>query len=176
MERAEITIDGHRLETALIPGDPVKSTIVLLHEGLGSIDLWRAIPSELSARTGRAILAYSGYGYGRSAPFGEPREPDFMHHEARVVLPALLAAFGISDPVLVGHSDGASIALLHAAEFPVERLILIAPHVFVEPLSVQRIAALRTTYATTNFRDKLARYHADVDATFSGWNDIWLDE
>ena len=148
---------------------------MLLHEGLGSLDLWRDLPQELARRTGRSVLAYSRYGYGNSDPFAEPREPDYMHHEACVVLPELLAAFAIVRPVLVGHSDGASIALIYAGTHDVAALVAIAPHVFVEPVTVEAIAATRASYETTALRERLARRHRDVDATFYGWNDIWLD-
>ncbi len=121
------------------------------------------------------MLVYSRHGYGRSAPARLPRPVTYMHHEADVVLPALLASFGIERPVLVGHSDGASIALLYAgAGHPVAELVLLAPHVFVEDVSVEAIAAARTAYATTDLRQRLARHHDDVDATFRGWNDVWL--
>jgi pimeloyl-ACP methyl ester carboxylesterase len=148
---------------------------VLLHEGLGSLDLWRDLPQEIARRTGRSVLVYSRYGYGRSDSFAEPREPDYMHHEARVVLPELLARFAIPRPVLVGHSDGASIALIYASAHDVAALVVIAPHVFVEPVTVEAIAATRASYETTELRERLSRRHRDVDATFYGWNDIWLD-
>jgi pimeloyl-ACP methyl ester carboxylesterase len=150
---------------------------VLLHEGLGSLSLWRDFPARLVARTGCAVLAYSRYGYGRSQTLRGKREPGYMHHEAEVVLPELLARLGVRHPILFGHSDGASIALLYAACHPDEprALILEAPHVFVEELSVHSIARARSEYETTALRNRLARHHDDVDATFFGWNDIWLD-
>lgn len=148
---------------------------MLLHEGLGSLDLWRDLPQELARNTGLSVLAYSRYGYGKSDSFAEPREPDYMHHEARVILPQLLAGFAIPRPVLVGHSDGASIALIYAGAYDIAALVVIAPHVFVEAVTVESIAALRASYETTKLRERLARRHRDVDATFYGWNDIWLD-
>ncbi len=171
--RRDVRVDGHLLETLHLAG--AEPTIVLLHEGLGSLDLWRDLPQVLASRTGRAVLVYSRYGYGNSDPLTEPREPDYMHHEARVVLPELLAYFEIVKPVIVGHSDGASIGLIYASAHNVASLVVIAPHVFVEPLSVQSIAATRTTYETTDLRERLGRRHRDADATFYGWNDIWLD-
>ena len=121
------------------------------------------------------MLVYSRHGYGRSAPTVLPRQVTYMHHEADVVLPEVLARFALEPPVLVGHSDGASIALLYAgAGHPVAGLVLIAPHVFVEDVTVSSIARARDTYAQTDLRDRLARHHDDVDATFWGWNDIWL--
>ncbi len=169
----EVRIDGHLLDTQRIAGD--EPTIVLLHEGLGSLALWRDLPQELAQKSGRSVLAYSRYGYGNSDPFTEPREPDYMHHEARVVLPELLASFTIARPVLVGHSDGASIALIYASTHEVAGLVTIAPHVFVEPVTVEAIAQARATYDTVGLRERLARHHRNVDATFYGWNDIWLD-
>ena len=170
-----VSAAGRRLEVETIAGDTARAPIVMLHEGLGSLALWRDLPRQLGERTGRTVVAYSRYGYGRSEPFAEPREPEYMHDEARVALPALLGALGITSPVLFGHSDGASIALLYAADHPVTALVLEAPHVFVEDLSVTSIAAVREQYATTDLREKLGRRHDDVDATFRGWNDIWLD-
>lgn len=149
----------------------------MLHEGLGSVELWRDLPARLAERTGCAVLAYSRYGYGRSEALREKREPDYMHHEAQIVLPELLARFAIERPILLGHSDGASIALLYAAEAASDprALILLAPHVFVEELSIGSIAEAKRVYETTDLRARLARYHDDVDAMFFGWNDIWLD-
>ncbi|HEX3551092.1 MAG TPA: alpha/beta hydrolase [Candidatus Elarobacter sp.] len=174
---SEVVVDGKRLETLRYDGDPALASIVLLHEGLGSISLWRDFPRRLHERTGRTVVAYSRYGYGNSDVFAEPREPDYMHHEAQVVLPQLLAALGIERPILFGHSDGASIALIFAGAHPdrVRALVLEAPHVFVEDLSVRSIAKAKTTFETTDLPARLARHHADARATFFGWNDIWLD-
>ncbi len=176
--RRDVAVDGKRLETAWWPGrdGAERPALVLLHEGLGSLELWRDLPARLAERTGCGVLAYSRYGYGRSEPFAEKREPSYMHHEARVVLPELLAALGIERPILFGHSDGASIALLYAGELAHDPrgLILEAPHVFVEEVSLRGIAAARAAYAH-GLRARLARHHDDVDATFWGWNDIWLD-
>jgi pimeloyl-ACP methyl ester carboxylesterase len=120
---------------------------------------------------------YSRYGYGASDTLAEKREPDYMHREADVVLPELLTAANIERPILLGHSDGASIALLFAAAFPgrARALILEAPHVFVEDISVKSIAAAKVAFETTDLPRKLARHHADAEGTFRGWNDIWLD-
>ena len=158
-------------------GDAARPAIVLLHEGLGSIAMWKDFPQRLAARTGCTVAAYSRCGYGSSEPLGAPREPDYMHHEAQVVVPELLAALGVERPVLFGHSDGASIALVFAGTHPdgARALVLEAPHVFVEDLTVRSIAAAKTAWATTALRERLGRYHADVDGAFSGWNDIWLD-
>ena len=149
---------------------------MLLHEGLGSIGLWRRVPATLHDATGRRTVTYSRAGYGRSGPVALPRPLTYMHHEADVVLPALLAALGIERPVLVGHSDGASIALLAAGDgLLVSALVVLAPHVVVEDVSVTAIAAARTAYADTDLRERLARHHDHVDVAFCGWNDAWLD-
>ncbi len=154
-----------------------KPTIVFLHEGLGSVSLWRDFPTRVAERTGCGIFVYSRFGYGTSDTLSEKREPDYMHREADVVLPALLTAANIERPILLGHSDGASIALLFAAAFPgrARALILEAPHVFVEDISVTSIAAAKVAFETTDLPRKLARHHADADGAFRGWNDIWLD-
>ena len=155
-------------------------TLVFLHEGLGSVSMWRDFPDRLCAALGCAGLVYSRPAYGQSTPkpADERWQPDFMHRQAREVLPAVLDAIGVSAPyTLFGHSDGGSIALLHAAMFPerVAALVVAAPHLFVEDLSIASIAEARTAYATTDLRDKLGRHHADPDSAFRGWNDIWLD-
>ena len=149
----------------------------MLHEGLGSISLWRDLPQRLCERTRCTVVAYSRYGYGRSDVLREKREPEYMHHEGEVVLPALLRELGIERPILFGHSDGASIALIYAGAHPdaVRALVLEAPHVFVEEISVRSIAEAKAAYATTDLPAKLGRHHADAGATFAGWNDIWLD-
>jgi pimeloyl-ACP methyl ester carboxylesterase len=172
-----VVVDGKRLETVRYEGDAAASAIVLLHEGLGSVSLWRDFPLRLSERTGRTVVAYSRYGYGRSEVLRERREPEYMHHEAEVVLPEVLAQVGIERPILFGHSDGASIALIYAGAQPgaVSALILEAPHVFVEEISVRSIAEAKIAFATTDLPAKLARHHANANATFAGWNDIWLD-
>ncbi|MCS6944840.1 MAG: alpha/beta hydrolase [Sutterellaceae bacterium] len=156
---------------------------VFLHEGLGSVSMWRDYPAQLCAAGGWRGLLYSRPGYGRSTPrpHGERWRPDFMHEQARDLLPALLATLGVDTqtdpPWLFGHSDGGSIALIFAALFPhhVAGLVVLAPHIFVEDLSIASIAAARRAYLETDLRAKLARHHADVDSAFWGWNDIWLD-
>ncbi|MFZ0706296.1 MAG: alpha/beta hydrolase [Candidatus Korobacteraceae bacterium] len=177
-KRDFVTIDGKQLETLLIEAsDAGAPTVVMLHEGLGSIALWKDFPQRLGERTGCGVLAYSRYGHGNSDRLLEKRPVTFMHHEAQVVLPHVLNAFGIERPILFGHSDGGSIALIYAGTFPESprALMLEAPHVFVEDLSVKSIAAAKVNFQTTDFREKLAKYHAHVDETFWGWNDIWLD-
>lgn len=172
------TVDGRRLEYRMIPADArARPTLVFLHEGLGSAGLWRDFPDQLAARLGVRALVYSRFGYGRSDGLAGPRHPDFMHREALDVLPALLDQLGIKRPILVGHSDGASIALIHAAASgrPVAGLALMAPHVFVEPVCVKAIAKIRETYRTTgDLKARLEKYHDRVDDAFLGWADIWL--
>ncbi|MEO8565729.1 MAG: alpha/beta hydrolase [Betaproteobacteria bacterium] len=177
MPRARfVDVAGHRLECVRIRGAIGAPTLVFLHEGLGSVALWKDFPARVADATGCPVLVYSRAGYGRSSPAALPRAPDYMHVEALTVLPALLDRLGIADPVLVGHSDGASIALLHAGsgKRPVRALVALAPHVFVEDMSIASIAEARRQYETTDLREKLARRHADPDAAFRGWNDIWL--
>jgi pimeloyl-ACP methyl ester carboxylesterase len=176
--REEVVVDGKRLETLrLAPRSPQGHTIVMLHEGLGSIALWKEFPQRLADCTGCSVLAYSRYGHGNSDRLLEKRPVTFMHHEGKVVLPQLLEKLGIVRPVLLGHSDGASISIIFAGTHPeaARALILEAPHVFVEDLSIASITQAKVNYQTTDFRDKLAPYHAHVDETFWGWNDIWLD-
>lgn len=154
------------------------AVMVFLHEGLGSVALWKDFPDQLCAALGLRGLVYSRPAYGHSTPraANEHWTPDFMHRQAREVLPALLAALGIQRPWLFGHSDGGSIALLHAAMFPdaVRGAIVLAPHLFVEALSVTSIAEAKVAYEHQGLRERLSRYHADVDSAFYGWNDIWL--
>ena len=149
-------------------------TLVMLHEGLGSVAMWRDFPGILARRTGCRVLVYSRHGYGQSARLQGARAVSYMHDEALLVLPELLDQLGIRRPLLLGHSDGGSIALLYAARYPAAGVIALAPHVFVEDLSVHSIAATKIAFQTTSLREKLARYHADVDGAFWGWNDIWL--
>jgi pimeloyl-ACP methyl ester carboxylesterase len=176
--RGELVVDGKRLETMWIePQRPLRPTLVMLHEGLGSIALWKDFPALLAARTGCGVLVYSRYGHGNSDKLTEKRPVRFMHREGEVVLPGLLDKLSIKRPVLIGHSDGGSISIIFAGRYPdaVSGLILEAPHVFVEDLSIASIAQAKVTYETTDFPRRLGRYHANVDATFWGWNDIWLD-
>lgn len=157
--------------------------VVFLHEGLGSLSMWRDFPRRFCDALGCRGLVFSRWGYGRSTPrdANEHWPVDFMHRQARKFLPAFFAALGLDTaadkPWFFGHSDGGSIALLHAAAFAdrVAGLVVAAPHILVEDLSVQSIAQARTAYLETDLRDRLARHHADVDSAFWGWNDIWLD-
>jgi pimeloyl-ACP methyl ester carboxylesterase len=167
-----IEVDGAAIDLHERPGtDP---PLVFLHEGLGSIELWRSFPDDVQAATGRRTIVFSRPGYGRSTPVPPPWPVSYMHHQALVVLPALLERLGIERPVLVGHSDGASIAVIHAgAGHPVSGLVLMAPHVFVEDRSVAGIEAARGAYESS-LRPRLAKYHDDVDSMFWGWNGVWL--
>jgi pimeloyl-ACP methyl ester carboxylesterase len=158
----------------LPPAAPGRPTLVFLHEGLGAITLWRDFPDRVAAATGCGTLIYDRYGYGRSDVLQEPRTVDYMHGEALDALPAVLAERGIVAPILVGHSDGASIALIYAAKHAPAGLVLMAPHVFVEDVTVASIAAAGAAFRTTDLPQKLARHHADAEKTFWGWNDIWL--
>ena len=177
MHSGFVTAGGHSLEYQLIPAHQInRPTLVLLHEGLGSVAMWRDFPARLAAATGCGTLVYSRYGYGQSDVLREAFKPDFMHREAREALPELLAALDIRNPLLVGHSDGASIALLHAAEgFAVAGMVVMAPHCFVEDVSIRSIQAAKIAFETTDLPARLARYHCDARRTFFGWNDIWLD-
>ncbi len=159
---------------------PQAPVMVFLHEGLGSVSMWRDFPARLCAALGCRGLVYSRPGYGQSTPRAadEHWAPDFMHRQALEVLPAFLQAVGVTEPVwLLGHSDGGSIALIHAAQRPAHTLgaIVLAPHILVEDISVHSIALARQAYLDTDLRGKLARHHADPDSAFWGWNRIWLD-
>jgi pimeloyl-ACP methyl ester carboxylesterase len=149
-------------------------TMVLLHEGLGSVSMWGAFPSRLAQATGYEVVVYSRFGYGQSDPRLGAFAVDYMHHEALEVLPEFLERLEITAPILLGHSNGASIAIIHAGVRGAEALVLEAPHVFVEDVCVEAIAAVKTTFETTDLRRKLGRHHADPEHAFRGWNDIWL--
>jgi pimeloyl-ACP methyl ester carboxylesterase len=153
--------------------------LVFLHEGLGSLSMWKDFPHRLCQAAGVRGLVFSRPGYGRSTPrpAAETWDVDFMHRQAHEVLPALFGALRIDEPVwLFGHSDGGSIALLHAARFPasVAGVMVLAPHIFVEEMTVVNIERARHSYLTTDLPTKLGRYHDDVDSAFWGWNRIWL--
>lgn len=173
-------VDGVALEVQRLAGSAggKRSPIVFLHEGLGSVAMWRDWPAQVCQASGRAGLVYSRRGYGNSDPVPDVRgagrlQPDYMQREAWSVLPALLDKLEIGRPVLLGHSDGGSIALLHASRHPVAACVVLAPHLLVEDISVRSIEAARDAYPTS-IRERLRRYHADVDGAFWQWNDIWL--
>jgi pimeloyl-ACP methyl ester carboxylesterase len=160
-----------------LPAERSGVDIVMLHEGLGSTSMWRDFPEQLATATGGRVLVYSRFGYGRSTPLRKPRSVDYMHEEARIWLPAILERLAIKRPVLFGHSDGASIALIHAAhpQSDLTGVVALAPHVKVEDVTIFNIDRARTLYVKGDLRERLSRYHADVDSTFWGWNRIWLD-
>jgi pimeloyl-ACP methyl ester carboxylesterase len=169
-----LTVRGKKIEAQQI-GRPTGPTLVFLHEGLGSLGLWRDFPQKLAEATGLGAFVYSRAGYGASDPAPMPRPVRYMHDEAEL-LPGVLAAAGIADPLLVGHSDGASIAVIYAGSGGKTRaLVLEAPHVFTEEMGLQSIAEARDAYERGELRGRLAKYHQDVDAAFWGWNRPWLD-
>lgn len=170
---------GNRLEGRCFGPSPDESgTLVLLHEGLGSIDLWRDFPEKLACETGWGVFVYSRLGYGRSDPARLPRQLDYMNSEATDSLPLVLDLIGSKKIVLLGHSDGASIAAIYAGSMDDPRLngvVLIAPHFFAEPVSIQSIGEARKAYDQGELKAKLAKYHDDVESAFLGWNRAWLD-
>jgi pimeloyl-ACP methyl ester carboxylesterase len=170
-----LTIAGRRLDAVDLPGDPELPALVLLHEGLGSVGRWREFPQALRQATARRVIAFSRFGNGHSAPPPKPRTPAFFHEEALEVLPQVLDQLDAPEPVLVGHSDGGSIALIHAGRHPVAGLALLAPHVVVESITLQAIRETREDYLEGDLRKRMARHHDDPDVTFWGWCDVWLD-
>jgi len=174
----EIRIGGTTLETYTVGPPPGEApTLVLLHEGLGCVDLWRDFPEQLTAETGCGVFAYSRAGYGRSDACPLPRPLDYMTREAVSVLPEVLDTIGFRDGVLIGHSDGASIAAIHAGaqrDPRVRGVVLMAPHFFTEEMGLDAIAEARTAYSDGDLRARLGKYHKYVDAAFRGWNDAWL--
>jgi pimeloyl-ACP methyl ester carboxylesterase len=174
-----LTVGAADLEYRMIgPLAADAPTIVMLHEGLGSAALWGDFPEQLQAATGAGVLVYSRAGYGASSPVQLPRPLDYMHVEALEVLPKLLDEIGFRRGLLLGHSDGASIATIYAGahqDHRVQGLALIAPHFIVEDVSVASIAEIKTAYEKGGLKAKLARWHNDVDNAFHGWNDAWLD-
>ncbi len=188
-----VKVSGVRLEMVQISPISEKDALaplVFLHEGLGSVAMWRDWPAQLCAATGRAGLVYSRRGYGRSKPVPQVRGasrtvngqrqgrllPDYMHEEAWTVLPALLRQLNIDNPVLIGHSDGGTIALLHASRFPVAACVVMAPHVIVEDISISAIKEAKVAFETGELRARLGKYHQDVDGAFWQWNDVWLSQ
>ena len=173
-----LELEGARLEYRLWPGRRQRG-LVLLHEGLGCVSMWRDFPDRLRAASGCSVFAWSRRGYGGSSPAPAPWPADYMHGEARHWLPLVLRATGFDDVVLIGHSDGASIATIHAGESPapaLRGLVLMAPHFFIEDVSVASIEQARLAYEAGDLRRRLERHHgANVDAAFRGWNRIWLD-
>jgi pimeloyl-ACP methyl ester carboxylesterase len=172
----QLQVLGQSLEVQRIAGNAAQGTIVFLHEGLGSVAMWRSFPAQVCAATGCAGVVYSRQGYGQSSPTARPLLPTYMHHEAWEVLPALLAQLDVERPILLGHSDGGTIALLYASRFATRSCIVMAPHLFVEDMSLRSIAAARVAFESGDLRSKLAKFHSDVDGAFWQWNDVWLSE
>jgi len=180
-----IAVQHQQLEVREINGNKLLSPLVFLHEGLGSVAMWQSRQGdwlqELCEASGRAGWVYSRRGYGQSETIVDVRgknrlAPDYMHQEAWQVLPELLDLCGVSRPILVGHSDGASIALLHAARHLVAGIVVMAPHLFVEDISLRSIEAAKNAFEHGDLRSRLSRFHADVDCAFWQWNDVWLSE
>ena len=175
-----VDLSGGRIEYRMILGDALRApTLVFLHDGLGAAATWRDFPDRLARRLGAPALVYSRFGYGRSSPIFAPRSARFLHEEALDVLPELLDRLAVQRPLLIGHSDGASIALIFAATSGRDTagLVLIAPHVLVESVTLAHIAHIAEKFEQPDspLRDRLQRYHDDADTTFRGWSRIWLD-
>jgi len=173
-----VVVDNKRLETKTIGKiDPARPVLIFLHPGLGCIEGWKDFPEKVVEKTGIPAFLYSRYGYGKSEPLKESRAIDYLHREGEAVLPALLESLKIKHPILVGHSDGATISLLFAAKYPSwpKALILEAPHVFVEDITVAGLKEAKEAFEQGGgLKRGLERYHLDAKATFYGWNDIWL--
>lgn len=173
------TAGGHKLHYEWIgPGPEEAPTVVILHEGLGSVEMWKDFPQKVQEATGLGVMVYSRRGYGKSEPFHDyPREVNYMTAEAQRDLHDLLNELGITRPILLGHSDGASISIIYAGSDLAPKplgIILMAPHVFVEQVTTNSIAQARVAYETANLKQGLGKYHDDVDSAFYGWNTIWL--
>lgn len=174
--RAFLSVRDRRLEYRRIAGAAGGPSLVFLHEGLGSITQWRDFPDRIAAVTGLPAIVYARYGHGQSDVLQQPHGVDFMHREALEFLPEFLHALGIERPLLIGHSDGASIALIYAGSgHALCGLVVMAPHVFVEDISIEGITAAKLAFASSDLPQKLARHHRDARRTFYGWNDVWLD-
>lgn len=170
-----VDVAGKRLHVRRLGIDLAGPPLVFLHEGLGSVELWREFAENVVAGSGHTGLVYSRYGNGWSTPLTEPRKPDYMHVEAIETLPWIVEHHFDEPPILIGHSDGASIALIHAGSgHPVKGLVLIAPHVFVEPTSIVSISSLSDDFPMSEMPEKMAKYHVEPKTTFRGWADIWL--
>jgi len=174
-----LDLGSEKLEYRMIgPRPDAAPTIVMLHEGLGCVGMWNNFPDKVAAATGCGVFVYSRAGYGQSSPVTLPRQMSYMHDEANKTLPRVLDAIGFKRGLLLGHSDGASISAIYAGSHQDHRvagIILMAPHFIVEEISVKSIAEAREAYNNGDLRDRLARYHANVDVAFRGWNDVWLE-
>jgi pimeloyl-ACP methyl ester carboxylesterase len=178
-DHGHLSINGASLEYRMIgPRPDAAPTVVMLHEGLGSVTTWGDFPERLAEHTGAGVFVYARAGYGQSSPVPLPRPLDYMQREATEVLPKLLDSIGFKRGLLLGHSDGASIAASYAGsrqDHRVTGLVLIAPHFFTETAGLGEIANAKAAYQTTDLRAKLARHHANVDVAFCGWSEAWLD-
>ncbi|OWU82741.1 alpha/beta fold hydrolase [Phaeobacter sp. 22II1-1F12B] len=177
--KTPLTVDGKQLEYFALGPSPDKApTIVLLHEGLGCAALWRDFPAKLAEATGMGVFVYSRLGYGQSDAAELPKPLDFMTNEAVDVLPQVLGQMGFERGILMGHSDGATIAAIYAgsvADLRVRGLVLMAPHFFTEPAGLESIRETKKTFETTDMAQKMAKYHKNPEIAFKGWNDVWLD-
>jgi len=172
-----IYINGFKIEIKVISHTSNLKPIIFLHEGLGSIALWKDFPLRVAKATGRDIILYSRIGMGKSSPIQENRKLSYMHDEAKIYLPQIIKYFNLPEVILFGHSDGASIALIYAGSgFKVKSLILEAPHVFVENISIKGIKIAEKAWNNNNLKDKLSKYHEDVEGAFNGWCNVWLSK
>jgi len=174
-----LRINTNKLESVWYgPPPEAAPTLVFLHDGLGCVSLWKDFPEKLATKTACGALVFSRLGYGKSASCELPRALDFMHHEALTELPEILSQHKIRKCILVGHSDGSSIALIHSADNPTEYLlgiVHVAPHVFCEQLTTESIEKVKELYLSGNLRERLQKHHgANVDCAFHGWADVWL--
>ena len=170
-----VSVRGRSLEYRRIAAAADGPSLVFLHEGLGSVSQWRDFPERICNATGLPAIVYARYGHGQSEVLQRPHGVDFMQREALEYLPELLLQLGIERPILIGHSDGASIALIYAGSgHPLRGLVAMAPHVFVEDISIEGIVAAKQAFESSDLPQKLARHHRDPVKTFYGWNDVWL--
>jgi len=178
VDHSKTVVAGKVLETRWVEAEPGSaSTIVLLHDALGSAAVWKDFPERLAEETGTNVLVYSRYGHGDSELLSDERTIDYIHNEGEVVLPELLEKFHITNPLLLGHSDGASIAITYAGQHHdrVSGLILMAPHVFVEDVTVRGVMEAGVAYRGADLKQKLSRYHRDPDGIFYAWHNMWID-
>ena len=172
-------INNVSLEVKLINNNIKEKSapLVMMHEGLGSVALWKDFPEKLASKLNRKIIVYSRIGMGKSSAIGEPRSVNFMHVEAKYYLKNIIEFYCEQEPILFGHSDGASISLIYGGlNAPIHSIIVEAPHLMVEEVTVKEISKIKLQWETSNFREKLAKYHDDVDGAFNGWCNIWLEE
>ena len=169
--------DGHELNYETVGPAGVPPSLVFLHEGLGSVELWRSFPADVAEASGRGGVVYDRYGHGWSDPLTGPRPVSFMHREGQVSFPEVRSALGLQRPVLVGHSDGGSIAIVHAGSgHDVAAMVLIAAHVFVEEECLGGLHSAWERYEHSDLADKMGRYHRDPHATFRGWGEVWISD